>query len=384
MTGTTPCITAFDTYVVAVAPGINWTFLRLQTDAGIHGWGECTLEGKDLSVLAAVEELCRSLVGAPVPPPALAWSRFFRMAAWKGAALFSAMSGIDHALWDIAGKLAGLPVSTMLGGPVRERLHLYTWAGGGAETPTEQRRIVRSAHDAYGYTHFKLAPLTGYYTLDPAHKRLAVDRVEAVVEALPPEGKVAVEGHGRLLPAAAVDLAQSLTDYPLAFLEDFVNTDDEAAMQALRSRTVAPLAAGEKRYHRWNVWPLLRDNLVDYLLIDLCHAGGITEGVRIAALAETVGVGVVPHNPNGPIGMAATLHVAGAAPAVLAAESVHTRFPLMAELTGSPVEVVDGHMSVPTGPGLGVELDVDALESHRGTPADFPFTPDAAIPGGRL
>jgi galactonate dehydratase len=243
---------------------------------------------------------------------------------------------------------------------------------------------VRSAHEKYGYTHFKLAPLTGYYTLDPAHKRLAVDRVEAVVEALPPEGKVAVEGHGRLLPAAAVDLAQSLTGYPLAFLEDFFNTDDEAGLKALRSRTAAPLAAGEKRYHRWNVWPLLRDNLVDYLLVDLCHAGGITEGVRIAALAETVGVGVVPHNPNGPIGMAATLHVAGAAPAVLAAESVHTRFPLMAELTGRPVEVVDGHISVPTGPGLGVELDVDALESHHGTPADFPFTPDAAIPGGRL
>ena len=372
-----------DTYVVAVAPGINWVFLRIRTDAGVHGWGECTLEGKDLSVLAAVEEVSRSLRGHPVPSPLVAWNRAFRTAPWKGAALYSAMSGIDHALWDIAGKLAGLPVSHMLGGPIRDRLHLYTWAGSAEDEATLADR-VGEAHARYGFTHFKIAPLEGYYTLDSAALKVAVGRVDAVAQALPAAGRVAVEGHGRLTPPAAIAFAQALGDLPLAFLEDFVNTDDEAALRTLRARTTAPLAAGEKRFNRWHAWPLLRDGLIDYLLVDLCHAGGITETMRIGAVAETVGVNLVPHNPNGPIGMAATLHTAAVTPGILAAECVHTRFGLMEALTGSPVQVVDGYLAIPDGPGLGVELDVDALQAHRGTPMDFPFTSDAAFPEGRL
>ena len=376
-------ITDIDTYVVAVSSGINWVFLRIRTDEGIHGWGECTLEGKDLSVLSAVEELTRSMRGLEVPSPLQAWHHAFRTAPWKGAALFSAMSGIDLALWDIAGKAAGLPVSQMLGGPIRDSLHVYTWAGS-AESGAELIDRVDEAHECYGFTHFKVAPLDGYFTLDPLRLKEAVHRVEQVVERLPPTGRVAVEGHARLTPVAAITLANALESLPLAFLEDFVNTDDEASMRTLRARTSAPLAAGEKRFNRWHAWPLLRDGLIDYLLVDLCHAGGITETVRIAALAETLGIGVVPHNPNGPVGMAATLHAAAVSPGILAAESVHTRFELMAALSGHAPQIKDGYAAIPSGPGLGVELDVEALEAHRGTPADFPFPADAAIAQGRL
>jgi galactonate dehydratase len=372
-----------ETYVVGVVPGINWVFLRITTDGDFDGWGECTLEGKDESVLAAVEELARSMRGQPVPSPSAAWNQFFRTAPWKGAALLSAMSGIDHALWDIAGKRAGLAVHELLGGPVRDRLHLYTWAGS-VDEPEVLAENVGRANAAYGFTHFKIAPLDTYFTLDPRQLAAAVERVDAVVAALPDNGRVAVEGHGRLLPAAAVSLARSLEDRPLQFLEDFVNTDDEAALRTLRERTSAPLAAGEKRFTRWHAWPLLRDRLVDYLLIDLCHAGGLTESFRIAALAETLGVALVPHNPNGPVGMAATLHLAGASTAVVAAESVHDRFELMQEISGEPVDVVDGYKAIPTAPGLGVELDVDALRTHKGVPADFPFPGNAAVPGGRI
>lgn len=376
-------ITEVETFVVAVAPGINWTFLRLRTDAGLHGWGECTLEGKDLSVLAAVEELSRSLIGEPVPAPAAAWSGFYRSAPWRGAALYSAMSGIDHALWDLRGKAAGLPVHELLGGPVRPRLHVYTWAGA-THDPAALAQGAVDAHARYGFTHFKLAPLEGTHTLDRVQLAAALARVEAVAAVLPPAGRVMVEGHQRLNVPAAVRLADALREFDPAFLEDLVNSDDEASLRALRQRTNLPLAAGEKRYSRLDAWPLLRDGLVDYLLCDLCHAGGITEVQRLAAVAETVGVGLVPHNPNGPIGMAATLQVAAASPGVLASECVHERFALMAELSGAAPDVRDGYVAVPRGPGLGVELDVDALRAHRGEPADFPMQLDGTVAGGRL
>lgn len=376
-------VTGIETFVVAVAPGINWTFLRLDTDAGLHGWGECTLEGKDLSVLAAVEELSRSLVGEPVPAPAAAWSRFYRSAPWRGAALYSAMSGIDHALWDLRGKAAGLPVHELLGGPVRTRLHAYTWAGAALDGEALAQG-AQDAHARWGFTHFKLAPLQGIHTLDRAQLGEALALVEAVAAVLPPAGRLMVEGHQRLAVPAAVRFAEALREFDPAFLEDLVNSDDEASLRALRARTTLPLAAGEKRYSRLDAWPLLRDGLVDYLLCDLCHAGGITEVQRLAAVAETVGVGVVPHNPNGPVGMAATLQVAAACPGIVAAECVHDRFPLMAELSGAEPQVRDGYLEVPRGPGLGVELDADALRAHRGEPTDFPMALDGTVPGGRL
>lgn len=376
-------VTAIRTYVVAVSPGINWVFLKVETDSELYGWGECTLEGKDLSVLGALEEVGRSLIGRPVPPPLAAWSAAFRMTPWRGAGTMTAISGIDHALWDLAGKRAGLPVARLLGGPVRDEVQLYTWAGSD-DDPAALADVVAEARETFGFTHFKVAPLERFHTLDPGGLRRAVARVEAVAAALPEDGRVAVEGHGRLQAPAAANLAHALTSLPLLFLEDLVHSDDEAAMRSLRARTDAPLAAGERRFSRQHAWPLLREGLVDYLLIDLCHAGGITESVRIAATAEAAGIPVVPHNPNGPIGMAATLHAAAASPNIVTAESVRTRFPLMERLTGQPVGVRDGAIAVPTGPGLGVELDEDALIALAGEPADFPFPADAAISNGRL
>jgi len=378
-----PVIRDIRSHVVAVAPGINWIFVKVETNDGLHGWGEATLEGKDRTALGAIEDLARSLIGLTVPHPIEAWHRHFRNAAWKGSALFTAMSAIDHALWDLLGKRLDAPVHELLGGPIRDRLHVYTWAGAEHDGALLAAEVER-AHESYGFTHFKVAPLSSSYTLDRNALRAAVDELEAVAAKLPPNGKLAVEGHGRLLPAAAGELARAVAHLPVMFLEDLVNTDDDAAMRMLRDRTDLPLAAGEKRYTRSHAWPLIRDSLVDYLLVDLCHAGGITEVMRICAAAEPAGISVVPHNPNGPIGMAATLQVAAASPVVLAAESVHTRFPLLERLTGSPVVVEDGYVAIPTGPGLGVELDDDALAEMAGESADFPFPDDIAVPEGRL
>lgn len=374
-------ITEMKTWVVAVAPGINWVFLRMQTDSGLHGWGEATLEGKDETVLGALRDLERGLVGNDVPSPESEWRREYRAAAWKGAALYSAMSAIDHALWDLRGKELGQPVSALLGGPVRDRIHAYTWASITPSAPT-LADSVREANAAYGYTHFKMAPLVRYFTADSSELDDATSAVAEVDAALPTGGKVAVEGHQRLNAATAIQLASRLEGFKILFLEDFVNSDDEASMAHLRRHTGLPITAGEKRYSRWDVWPFLRDRLVDYLSIDLCHAGGISESTRITAAAEMVGIPVVPHNPNGPIGMAATLQLAAANPNIVSMETVHQRFDLMRQLSGATPEVHEGYVSIPTQPGLGVELDVDALDHFTAEPSDFPFDDGVDVPTG--
>jgi galactonate dehydratase len=376
-------ITEMKTWKVAVSPGINWVFIRIDTDEGLHGWGEATLEGKDESALGALRDLARGLVGEALPAPEAAWRRGFRGAAWKGAALYSAVSAVDHALWDIRGKALGQPVSVLLGGPVRDRIHAYTWAAVSESAPTLSDSVA-DAQRVHGFTHFKMAPLVRYFSADTAELAAAVDAVAEVNASLPPGGKVAVEGHQRLSASTAIRLASQLQGMNIMFLEDFVNSDDESSMAHFRRHVPLPITAGEKRYSRWDVWPLLRDRLVDFLSIDLCHAGGISESGRIASAAEMVGVPLVPHNPNGPVGMAATLQLAAAHPNVVAIETVHQRFGLMGKLSGAAPDIVDGYARIPDLPGLGVELDLAALEHFSAESEDFPFGEDFDVPSGRI
>lgn len=173
------------TFVVAVAPGINWIFLKLTCSDGLHGWGECTLEGKDETVLGAVQDLKRGLIGKPVPGPLIAWQRHVKLAAWRGAALYTAISAFDQALWDLRGKRADVPVFELLGGPVRSSLPVYTWAGAGHDA-VELAREAEDANARYGYTHFKVAPLTVSYSLDRTALRQSLDELETIAGSLPP------------------------------------------------------------------------------------------------------------------------------------------------------------------------------------------------------
>lgn len=376
-------ITDVRTWLVAVTPQINWVFLRIDTDAGVHGWGEATLEGRDEAVIGAVAGLARDLIGEPVPAPEMAWRRALRSAPWRGADLYTAMSAFDHALWDIRGKVLDQPVHVLLGGPVRDRLHVYTWAGRSEEHAT-LTESVQHAQDEWGFTHFKIAPLREWFTLSQDGLAGALAEVDETVEALPPNGKLGIEAHQRLHASAAVEFARALEGRPIMFIEDFVTSYDISSLRRLRDQTSLPIIAGEKQYSRWEVWPWLAEGLVDYLSVDLCHAGGISETLRIASTAEAAGVPLIPHNPNGPVGFAATLQAAAAHPNIIATETVFQRFALMKELTGASPEIVDGYAAVPSGPGLGVDLDIAALERHRGTPRTFPIEGEYTVPQGRI
>jgi galactonate dehydratase len=375
-------VTSVEGHVVAVQPGINWVLLQVMTNEGLEGWGECTLEGKDLSVLAAVEELTRSLLGEDPASIELHWNRWYRTAAWKGAALFSAMSGLEQALWDIRGKQLGEPVHALFGGRVRDAVNAYTWAGA-SQDPAELADGTSQAADQYGYELFKLDPFDSHFTLSRGEVSAARDRVAAVAEAVP-AGRVAIEGHGRFHVPAAREAIAALEDFAPLFFEEMVSADDLDSARELRRSTAAPLAAGERGFTRWGIWPLLSERLVDYVQPDLCHAGGLLEVRKIAAMAETVGIAVIPHNPNGPAGFAATLQVAASAPNLIAIETVHQRFELLNELMITPFDIRDGKVAIPQKPGLGIEINLDAVRSRRGDPNDFPFPDGSVIPLGRL
>lgn len=372
-------VTGMTTHVVRVVEGTNWVLLHLTTDAGVDGWGECTLEGKDASVLAAAGELFRSLAGQDVTRIELLWNGWLRNSAWKGAALYSAMSGLEQALWDIRGKALGLPVHALLGGAVRDAVDVYTWLD-----PFPEQAAVRDQVDAvtetYGYRTFKIDPFDGYFSTADAGLPAALERTARLVEVLGADGRVAIEAHQRFLPGAAVQAAKAFAQFSPVFLEEPVLAEDLAGLAHVRAATDVPLAWGERCFTRWGATEVLSRRLVDYLQIDLCHVGGILEGRKVAAMAEAHGVSVVPHNPNGPLGWAATLQLAALSPNLVAMETVHQRFPVLNALLAEPFVIEDGRVQIPAGPGLGVTIDEDAVAAHAGQPSEFAMPAGAVIP----
>lgn len=359
----------------------NYVFVTVETDAGISGVGEATLEGKELSVVAAIEEVGRQLIDHDPLAIEAFWRRWQMTSCWKGVTDFTAVSGLEQALWDIAGKAYEQPVYRLLGGPVRDRVRAYTWPGP-YTTPEECGQAAADAVERHGFTALKFDPFgEEFFTISAEGLDHAIRCMRAAREAVGPGVDLAVDGHWRFGPQAAIQIAQALEPLDLLFFEEPVPSDSDEMLARVRAATRVPLATGERHYTRWAVWPLLRDRLVDVLQCDVCHTGGLLELRKIAAMAEPFGVTLAPHNPNGPVSLAAVVHVAACTPNFLVTEYVHTRYgagqadaePTVSEaIVVAPLRVEqDGYIQLPTAPGLGIELDEAALARHGGRPRDL-------------
>lgn len=363
-------VTDVKTYVVDHGP-TNYVFVKVETDAGISGVGEATLEGKELSVAAAIQEVARGLVDHDPLAIEAFWRRWHMTSCWKGVTDFTAVSGLEQALWDIAGKAYGQPVYRLLGGPVRERVRAYTWPGP-YTTPEECGQAAAEAVEQYGFTALKFDPFRDeYFTISPAGLDYAVACMRAARAAVGPGVGIAVDGHWRFGPPAAIQIAQALEPIGLLFFEEPVPSDSDEMLARVRAAVRVPLATGERHYTRWGIWGLLKERLVDVIQADICHAGGILELRKMAAMAEPCGVTMAPHNPNGPIALAAVVHFAACTPNFLITEYVHTRTLGHALAPGAPRVEADGHIPLPAAPGLGVELDEAALARYPGAPKDI-------------
>ena len=364
-------ITALTTYIVPP----RWLFLKIETDAGISGWGEPVVEGKALTVEAAVKELADYLIGKDPRLIEDHWTVMHRGGFYRGGPiLMSAIAGIDQALWDIKGKALGVPVHELLGGKLRETIKVYSWIGG--DRPAE---VAAGAKDvvARGFRALKMNGTEELQIVD-SHDRIdaAVERVAMVREAVGPNIGIAVDFHGRVHRPMARILVKELEPYRLMFIEEPVLSENREALKEIATLGSTPIALGERLYSRWDFKSVFEEAVVDIIQPDLSHAGGITECRKIAAMAEAYDVAVAPHCPLGPIALAACLQLdAVSYNCFIQEQSLGIHYNAGNDLLDYAANkdvfrYEDGYVAIPDGPGLGVEIDEDyvkerAKEGHR-------------------
>jgi galactonate dehydratase len=382
-------ITGLSTVVVG-AEMRNWVFVKVQTDEGLVGWGEATVEWKTRAVVACVEDLASLLVGEDPRRVEhlfgmMVRQHFFRPGMVEG----SAISGIEQACWDILGKSLGAPVWQLLGGNVRDRVRLYDHLGGGemdsvyhALTPEQARQKAVESLQA-GFDAIKLevviprtAPLDGAGVLRHADAIMA-----AVRETVGDDIDLMVDLHGRCSPQMAIQYFRVLEPYRPWFFEEACPSDQPRAMADLARRTWVPLAAGERLTLRKPFHELLELGAASVLQPDLVHCGGIGEARRIAALGEVYGAVIAPHSSTGPIGHAASLHVGFATPNFVIQETWRADVPWRFEVLSESLELEGGVARLPTRPGLGVEVDEHEAAKHpfAQEPLMRYFHPDGAV-----
>jgi galactonate dehydratase len=354
-------ITALETFLVAP----RWLFLRVGTDEGISGWGEPVLEGRAATVRAAVAELSDYLIGEDPLRILHLWQVLTKGGFYRGGpVLSSAVAGIDQALWDIAGQARGVPVHELLGGPVRDTARVYAWIGGDA--PQDVAQAARQQVEA-GFDAVKMNASAQMEALEtPANIRAVVDRVEAVRAAIGPERSVVVDFHGRMSTALARGILPLLEPAMPLFVEEPVLPEFSRDLRRVVDSTSVPLATGERLYSRWEFRDVLPTGIA-VVQPDLSHAGGITEVMRIASMAEAWDVAIAPHCPLGPLALAASLQVAFAAPNFLIQEQsggIHYNQPndlFRYLMDPAPFVFTGGTARRPVRPGLGVEIDEAAV-----------------------
>jgi len=341
--------------------------VRITTDTGIEGWGEVTLEGKPKSVTAAIEELAEYLIGKDPLRIEHHWQHIYRSAFFRGGnVLMTALSGIDQALWDIAGKHYGLPVHQLLGGAVRDRIRVYAHWGIGSMTDeglAAAKNRLEMLQKQGGYKVFKSGPGGKWRAHEPpAVIDAFVERAYLMREWVGPDVELAFDFHGKMTPAMAIEVCQELKGMRPMFVEEPVPQENVAALKLVSDHVTFPIATGERLLTRWGFREIFETQAVAYIQPDTSHAGGITEMKKIANMAEVYYMHIMPHCAIGPVAFSASLHVDAVVPNFLVQEQIDQG--LGRGLLASPWQVNDGHIALPTAPGLGFEIDEKALKHN--------------------
>src|SRR5215203_5180051 len=361
---------------VLFAGRTNLIFIEVVTDAGITGIGEASLEGKTRAVVGAINDIKEYLIGKDATRIEHHWQTIYRHSFWRGGFVVgSAISGIEQALWDILGKALGVPVHELLGGRVRDRVRLY--ANGPRGDTTEEvvescLRLVEAGWDALKLAPFEAVPgVAGQRELREARRRMRLIR-----DAVGPEVDVLIDCHGRLSPTSAVQMAQALEEFDIFFFEEPVLPEDPAAMAEVAARISIPVATGERLFTKWGFRDVLALGAAHVLQPDLAHCGGIWEGRKIAAAAEAHYVGVAPHNPYSWLLTRASIQLDFSIPNFTIQEFLVDHPPEVERLFAERFTwLPGGWVEPPTLPGLGIELDWDAIRAHEQLPYTRTYQP---------
>jgi galactonate dehydratase len=352
----------------------RWMLLKIDTDEGVTGWGEPVIEGRARTVEAAVHELADYLVGQDPARITDLWQVMYRAGFYRGGPiLMSAIAGIDQALWDIKGKVLGVPVYELLGGLVRDRMKAYSWVGG--DRPADLIAGIAALREA-GFDTVKMNGTEEMGLIDSARKvDRAIERVAGIRDAFGDEVEFGIDFHGRVAPPMARVLLRELEPYRPLFVEEPVLAEQAEYYPRLAEATTIPLAAGERMFSRFEFKHVFQRGGLAIVQPDLSHAGGISECVKIAAMAEAYDVALAPHCPLGPIALASCLQVDFVSHnAVLQEQSMGIHYNQGADLLDYVVNKDDfrisgGYFKPLPGPGLGVEIDeARVIEASRNAP----------------
>jgi galactonate dehydratase len=375
-------ITDIKTFLVGVGSR-NLVFVKVETDQGIHGIGEAYSCGPDEATVAAIRDFRSWLVGQEPRHIEHLWATMYNFTRFPGGLVVNAaMSGIEHALWDIAGKAAGLPVYMLLGGKCREKIRVYQSASG--DEPAAVADSARALVGKYGYTAVKMSPHGSAPSARPYNEvtRQAGERVRAVREALGPDVDIGVDIHARFFePSRALRLARAIEPYHPMWLEEPIRPENTAAMARLAEHVNIPLASGECNYTKHEFREILAAQALDIVQPDVCLCGGLMELKKIAAMAEAHYVVVAPHNPMGPVATTVNVHFAASTPNFFILEYHPDDQAPRKDLLREPLMVDHGYIPVPNKPGFGIELNEEAFRHYPARPwhRAFEYRADGSV-----
>ena len=346
----------------------NWIFARVETDDGLVGWGEASHSGDDRAVRVAIDTLGQRAVGRSAFD--VEWITTPAATAARGMIASVAASGLEHALWDVIGKATNQPIFNLLGGRLRDRIRLYA---------NINRSVVDRSPEAYaakaasavseGFRAIKCAPFDGveWPSIDDDSGRQALlqglERVRAIRRAIGPAIDLSVDCHGRFDVPTAIWVADQLVPERLYWFEEPIARDDATSLLQIKPHVTTRLVGGENRIGREGFRDLLERHAVDAVMIDLKFVGGILEGKKIAAMAETYHVAVSPHSPAGPVASAAGAQLCATLPNFLVLEYAWGEVPWRADLVGGEA-IEDGYFVLSDRPGLGIEMNMNLLDQH--------------------
>ena len=373
-------ITNIEPVIVHVNHRGDWVFLHVHTDEGIIGLGEASHSSNDSLLVATVEVLKPQLIGADPMQIEAIWHR---LAGFKGGRIgHTAISAIEQALWDIMGQKLGVPIHALLGGAMRDRIRLYANINRHVEdrSPAGFAQAARQAADE-GFTAIKLAPFdevrgpTHIHTGSNATWRTGVERVAAVREAIGEEVELAVDCHSRFDPSEAIAVGRAMADLNLFWFEEPVHYQHADELAYITKTVPMPTASAESVFGIEAFQPFLTRRIVDVIMPDVKHAGGLLETKKIAAAARMNKVLVAPHNPSGPVASVASVHVCATLSNFYILEYAWGEVDWRADLLTPAEPIESGHALISNAPGLGYQLNPDMLTKYR---IDAPSTADSS------
>lgn len=344
----------------------NYLFVVVDADDGLYGVGEAGLTGRELAVIGAIEHLRPLLVGQDLMRTEHLWQVLSRGGFFPhGKVIGSAIAAIDIALWDIKGKALGVPVYDLLGGRVRDRVVCYCHLAGGHAPGTETLVTDARARVAEGWRFLRWGLPNDGEVLNPKQAiRQSIEQFEALRAAVGDDIELCFDIHTRLSPPEAIALCREAARFRPFFMEDPVRSESPQAFHLLRDKVDVPLAAGEQFASKWDFRELIDHDLIDYARVDLCIAGGFTEGIKIAHWCEGHYIDMAVHNPLGPVSTTACLHYNLAVSNFAVQEQPRRPGTSLTDVVLNQPAWEDGYLLPPQGPGLGLAFDREAAARY--------------------